>query len=341
MNSPRSPRLCNIFVAAISLVVACKSEPSPPATAGAGGSATSPSADPAAFRKKDYDLIGEADQCAFKKNEPEDWCPGYDENFDPAKDPGTLLPVIDKLSPTDWYPAVLPGDHKPKTGSVPSVYGMDVLVEGKRIPLQNMKSGGIVLARFTAATTTPEDARYGITGDTQFEPTFYLVVDNYKAESGDISPDEGQRIATWRVVGVKKANGSTGRSLVYVNKSGGKFRYCKLRHSKELSDIGGAFVRCNEPSIMMTLESSAPGLLSKWSKVSSELSKRLGESNAAPMEPARTKNLVIEVFNANGIPTSGLTDDFIKQLTGVLRTSEEGPAWLRCGAGCCTADNVI
>ncbi len=342
MYSLRTPRLCNALVAAISLVVfACDSEPNPPAAADAGGTATSASTDSAAMLGKDaYDLIGESDQCAFKQNEPEDWCPGYDENF--VKDnPSSLLPVIDKLSATDWFPAVSPGDHVAKIGPSPSVYGMDVLVQGGRVPLQKMKKGGIVLARFTAAANTPEDKRYGITGDTSFEPTFYLVVHNYKAEPSDISPDEGQRIATWRVVGVKKATSSSGRSLVYVNETGGKFRYCKWRHGKDIADLGGAFVRCNEASIMMTFDTSAPGLLSKWSKVSSELLQKLGKSIATPIDLARTRSLVAEVFAANGIPTSGLTDKFIEQLAGVLRTSEEGPAWLRCGAGCCTADNVL
>lgn len=341
MSHSSASRLRQVVVAALSLsIVACDPVPPPPqAAAGTTGAIPTASAPPIQPRKQEYDLIGESDQCAFKQNEPEDWCPGFDYDFNPAN-LGSLLPIIDKIAATDWFPAVPPGDHVPKSGTVPSVYGMDVLVEGKRVPLQKMKKGAIVVARFTAAMNTPEDKRYGITGDPSFEPTFYLIVDNYKAEQNDISPDEGQRIATWRVVGVKKS-GPSGRTLVYVNETGGKFRYCKWRHSKDLSDIGGAFVRCNEASIMMELGSSAPGLLSKWSKVSSELLKKLGGASATPFDPARTKSLVREVFVANGIPTSGLTDTFVKQLAGVVRTSEEGPAWLRCGAGCCTADNVI
>ncbi len=302
-----------------------------------------------AMKRPEYAGRGKADYCSFKKTEPEDWCPGFFNLDLSTSDTEVLQKVAKQLAQFDlsnpWTASSYPISHNgPTLGAPKSKYTVQALKQGRRIPFEDLGTNDfIVVARFVAVNSTPVDGRYGIRGDVQsLSENFYLVVSNFDKNPHDSTDKKrSRRMADWAVYGIRTDPATGVKTAEKMSSKAGGFRYCEMRHTPVEQRDGAAFYTCESAhgivAISKTLGDSATQSMLRT------LQSRFLTDEKSFADSAKIRQTVGRMVDEAMGRFPALTQIDRQRLVGfftqLIPELPENPAWMHCGAGCCTADD--
>lgn len=207
---------------------------------------------------------------------------------------------------------------KKGTGSRPKIQ-VQAIRDAGAIKLDRLSDREVVIARFTLTKAGGRDTVYGISKKIakDYRDLFYLAI--RRLETPDDGSSTNPAIANWRVYGV-----TTDGKLDPI--STGTFRKCQDPHQNRAKALGAAFIPCeldfpvskiaNRPDVQAALQ-GAP-LLAALAEV--------GDEKLATVSPLAQRLRTL------------LTIDELGTARTLRQRMIDAPAWMVCGAGCCTAE---
>lgn len=271
-------------------------------------------------------------------------CLGYfgmsftSDNYEPL---AKAIETVHDVS-TNWTNPGNFTDHTPlNSAGGPARYRMSALTDGDKIPFKDVHQDGVVVARIEVDIRSPEDRRYGISdGGPTMSRFYYLVVSDF-----DNLPYHdykgGLRIATYSVFGVRlTANGKYDR-LVPIRTVKGGFRICKRPHEHPPSAKKTGFRTC--PGARSYFDGAqALGSTDAIDRVLEEMWK-LHPPGSVYSDTALVQQDLERIVGSSSPSFSRLTAAQRREVAASImkiRDDElDAPAWLRCAAGCCTAED--
>lgn len=213
--------------------------------------------------------------------------------------------------------------------------------EAHRVRLRKIGVKGFVFAHIRADPNGPKDKRYGIGLRPDLTQDFFIVVNDVDIDNKQPFPDSW-KVANWYVMGIEADT----ERLVRIGNTGG-FQWCRADHDKAQRKLGSNFMKCiaqksfdslaHLPAIKVELQGRS---------LQEELINALFPSTRPALTTADMSRQIIStesVQNAQRTIFSGKTmldPEAIALIVGIFRNISEYPAWMVCGSGCCTADDI-
>ncbi|MEO7934990.1 MAG: hypothetical protein ABIR27_01915 [Dokdonella sp.] len=224
----------------------------------------------------------------------------------------------------------------------------------KHLSLQDLDTLGYVMSRIRGNPNAIADERYGIGKQTnpkfagmKFTNDWYMVISAYDA-SDVREANLSRKVSQWHIFGVDTSNGAP--RLVMLDKTG-TFRWCAGKHKQYADGDQGQFATCKTAAIAHELQADLPKhdphtfgdlLAIADQMISSEKRSNLTytPANIATAEREFARFLrPSALFILRQIAGSR---EFSLKLLEIKRDREvdSNTAWMTCGGGCCTGDNI-
>ena len=253
--------------------------------------------------------------------------------------------LVESLQNIQWeqpaYPSRRPRADNPEDTLNGPVFTIQSIPKAHSVALAKMPKGGYILARIIADPNGPEDSRYGIGQQSTAEagvkePIFFIVVTAF--DTTDSTPKEGGRkAAKWEVWGISGSPRS--RKLVRVGTKSGNLRYCGPAHPTSYDDRTAKFLKCTTIESIYALRTDKALSAQLLGIGDKEMSAIGSEDPRISLDRyiAAVRSIANNSAKAQSFSVGQLRR--IQQLNFEIN-NPKNPAWMACGLGCCTADDI-
>lgn len=266
-------------------------------------------------------------------------CPGYPPS-DIADTP-EFRRWLSGLS--SWRPESVELPRK-TSGPTPVMTRVTALDATDKAPIKLLASRGLVVAKLERDPAGGEDPRYGIgrPGTEALGRTYYFVVRPFDPSKLSYawrwaSGRTSYPIAHWTIYGVR--NGVQLDSL-----KSGAFHWCRHTHEATSATKPATFTTCKNAEEASKIEhrllqkaASDP----KYAQLVAAIRQYSLLGVILNVQPGPVPRSTVGVF-AQQEPLIGelLSADDMKTIQRIRDEALEAPVWVRCGVGCCTADEL-
>ena len=224
----------------------------------------------------------------------------------------------------------------------------------------------IVVARISADSTGPTDARYNIGMQPGYTMSkyFYMAVREY--DISDVTEKlSSRKVSMWSTYGIATPNGSTEPQLVLLAQ--GVFRWCAMEHWTADDESYAEFINCEAARAIQLLETPPVHTILKGrsllktfvaeidsvTRAGTDTVERTRKNSVArrsvsatqarvSLSPAILTLYTRAVGTAEGTLGFALGAESVAQLFQFVSKLDLGaPAWVTCGGGCCIAESLL
>jgi hypothetical protein len=234
-----------------------------------------------------------------------------------------------KYEQTDWISRSVPAGS-----NLHSAFKIARIGDIQAVEMRNLGSAGVVVARILVQAGSSPDNRYGLEHLSGYERNYYIVVSDY---SDTINGDRQNSIpfATWKILRVRSSTATTAGAIEVAKR--GVYRYCRMKHTGFDSEFPADFLSCKNAGTRSRINAEVAQFLTGQRASVDSLWHSQGALKNAGGDVRNEFRSFIEsrtdmTFSASYVERNAvaIAQSRLEQL--------DDPAWMRCGAGCCTAE---